>query len=167
VADRLRCGPLEASERVDELLEQQRALERTLAQQKQQAARAAAERLLSASQRIDGVNVVIGRAPVDDAEALRRMGDYLRDRLGSAVVVLGAEAGGRALLVAMATADIVRRGFHAGKLVQRIAPLVGGGGGGRPDVAQAGGKEPDQLEEALSTARSLIEQDLGAARQRA
>jgi alanyl-tRNA synthetase len=85
------------------------------------------------------------------------MGDWLRDKLGSGVVVLGAPMGEKAQILAMVTPDVVKRGVHAGNLVKALAPIVGGSGGGRPEMAQAGGREPAKLEEALAHVAQLLE----------
>jgi alanyl-tRNA synthetase len=79
------------------------------------------------------------------------MTDWLRDKLGSAVVVVGAVVDDKPQLVAAVTPDLLARGMHAGNLVREAAKLMGGGGGGRPDLAQAGGKDPAKLAEALAT----------------
>ena len=85
-----------------------------------------------------------------DLEALRSFGDLLKQRLGSGVIVLGSVIAGKVGLVSFVTSDLVKReGLHAGAIVQEVARLVGGGGGGRPDMAQAGGKDPARLDEAL------------------
>jgi alanyl-tRNA synthetase len=93
---------------------------------------------------------------------MRQTGDWLRDRLGSAVLVLGAVFGERPNFVAMITPDLTARGLHAGELVKRVAAVTGGGGGGRPEMAQAGGKDPARLEEALGLARKLARESLSA-----
>jgi len=83
------------------------------------------------------------------------MADRLRDRIKSGVIVLGSAQGDRALLLAAVTKDLAGR-YHAGDIIKRLAPLVGGGGGGRPDFAQAGGKDPAKLDEALAAAYELL-----------
>jgi alanyl-tRNA synthetase len=93
---------------------------------------------------------------------MRETGDWLRDRLGSAVLVLGAVFDERPNFVAMITPDLTARGLHAGELVKRVAAVTGGGGGGRPEIAQAGGKDPGRLEEALGLARKLARESLSA-----
>jgi alanyl-tRNA synthetase len=84
------------------------------------------------------------------------MVDLLRERLGSGVVVLGSTLQGKVNLVAGVTADLVARGYHAGNIIREVAALVGGGGGGRPDMAQAGGKDPARLDEALAAVSSIV-----------
>jgi alanyl-tRNA synthetase len=104
---------------------------------------------------INGVAAVVQQVTVDKPAALRELADRFRDRIGSGVVTLGAEADGKALLIVMVTKDLTDR-FHAGKMIKSIASEVGGGGGGRPDMAQAGGTQPQNLVKALDKARELI-----------
>jgi alanyl-tRNA synthetase len=91
-----------------------------------------------------------------DAAQLREMGDWLRDKLGSGVVVLGAALGEKPQILAVVTPDLVKQRYHAGNLVKALAQIVGGGGGGRPDMAQAGGRDLAKLDEALAQVGRLI-----------
>ncbi len=100
-------------------------------------------------QTIEGVRVVIRKVAVDKPAALRELADQFKDRIQSGVVVLGAESGGKALLIVVVTKDLMGR-FHAGNIVKQVAAEVGGGGGGRPDMAQAGGTQPEKLDAALA-----------------
>ena len=88
------------------------------------------------------------------------MGDFLRDKLRSAVVVLGTLSEGGPILVAMATSDLVERGIDSGSLARNAAKLMGGGGGGRPDMAQAGGRQPEKLDDALASVPALVRAEL-------
>ena len=106
---------------------------------------------------INGVSAIIQQVTVDKPSALRELADRFKDRIGSGIVVLGCESGGKALLIVVVTKDLSPR-FHAGKMIKQIAGVVGGGGGGRPDMAQAGGTQPQNLGRALEKARELIEQ---------
>lgn len=141
--------------RLEALVESHRELERQLRQLRSRLARQAADGLLEAAPQLAGVRVIAGELPVDDAEVLRETADYLRQRAGEAAVLLGARAGGRALLVAAVTPGAQERGLHAGRLVGEVARRLGGGGGGRPDLAQAGGRDPGRLPEALEQGRRL------------
>ena len=94
---------------------------------------------------------------VEKPSALRELADRFKDRIGSGIVVLGCETDGKALLIVVVTKDLNHR-FHAGQLIKQIAAQVGGGGGGRPDMAQAGGTRPQDLTKALDKARELIQQ---------
>ena len=96
----------------------------------------------------------------DSADALRTLGDRLRERLGSAVVVLGAVTGDRPSFLALVTDDVVARGMRADALVRTAAAVAGGGGGGRPQLAQAGGKDASKLDAALEAARAAAREQL-------
>src|SRR5206468_1202895 len=111
--------------------------------------------LLADARHVDGITVLATRVEGLDDKGLREMADRLRDRIKSGVVVLGAAQGERALLLAAVTKDLTGR-YHAGNIIKQLAPLVGGGGGGRPDFAQAGGKDPARLDEALAAAYELL-----------
>ncbi|CAO0824113.1 alanine--tRNA ligase/DNA-binding transcriptional repressor [Desulfarculales bacterium] len=111
--------------------------------------------LLADAVEVAGVKVLATQVESDNPKALRALSDSLRGRIGSGIVVLGAAVEGKALLLALVTKDLVGR-FHAGNLVKVLAPMVGGGGGGRPDLAQAGGQNPTALEEALAQVPDLV-----------
>ena len=98
--------------------------------------------------------------PAGSEEQMRQQVDRLRQKAGSAVVVLGWSEDGKVQLIAAVTDDLVKKGLHAGKLVGQVAKVVGGGGGGKPSMAQAGGKDPAKLPEALELARTLASQQL-------
>jgi alanyl-tRNA synthetase len=89
-------------------------------------------------------------------DTLRNIADQMKAKLGSAVIVLGSAGGDKVNLVAAVTPDLVAKGFHAGKLVKEAAARCGGGGGGRPDMAQAGGKDPSKLAEALEAVERIV-----------
>jgi alanyl-tRNA synthetase len=154
--------PADLETKVASLLEELEAERRRAQALERDAARRAAETLLAGAERIDGAAVVAGQVPAASFEVMREAGDWLRDRLGSAVLVLGAVFGERPNFVAMITPDLTARGLHAGELVKRVAAVTGGGGGGRPEMAQAGGKDPGRLEEALGLARKLARESLSA-----
>jgi alanyl-tRNA synthetase len=112
---------------------------------------------------VDGVRVLVAQAPFENPKVMPDAADRLRGQLGDpSVVVLGSSAGGRVALLVTATPSAVERGVKAGSIVKAAAQVVGGGGGGRDTMAQAGGRDPDKLPEALETARAEIEAALGA-----
>src|SRR5439155_15225234 len=102
----------------------------------------------------------IGEMPAGPEEQMRQQIDRLRQKAGSGVVVLGWAEDSKVQLIASVTEDLVKKGLHAGKLIGQIAKVVGGGGGGKPTMAQAGGKEPAKLAEALKLARKLVSEQL-------
>ena len=99
----------------------------------------------------------------DSAERMREMTDSLREHLGSSVIVLAAILEGKPVLVAAVTPDLVEKGLHAGKLVGQLARVVGGGGGGRPTMAQAGGRDASKLQQAIDLVRPQVEEALAQA----
>ena len=154
-ADILKIGPLEVPARLQKLLDEQRALEKQLAALESRLARSRAEDLVQSARQVNGVAVIAGRIDGLDPDGLRAVADTLRNRLGSGVVCVGSVVDGKVNLVAAVTKDLTSR-FQAGKLVQEVAKAVGGGGGGRPDLAQAGGKDPARLDAALELVYAFV-----------
>ena len=157
----LRVQPERTAEAVQRLQEQNRQLERQLEQLRAELARQQSERLLSHAVRLNGLSILAEQVEVSDVDTLRQMTDWFRDRLGSSVVVLGSVINDKPMLVAAATADAIEKGIHAGNLVRDAAKIVGGGGGGRPNMAQAGGRHADKLPEALGQVAGWVEEKLG------
>jgi alanyl-tRNA synthetase len=154
-ADLLKIGPLDVPQRLKKLLDEQRQLEKQLGELEARLARSRAEDLVASARQVNGVAVIAARVDGLDPDGLRSVADTLRDRLGSGVVCVGSAVDGKVNLVAAVTKDLTKR-FPAGKLVQEVARVVGGGGGGRPDLAQAGGKEPGRLDEALRLVYDIV-----------
>jgi alanyl-tRNA synthetase len=151
-------GPEEdAAEKVEKLLAQQRELEKKLAQLQSTLAGSQSDDILSQARRANGISVVASRVEGVDDKGLRELADRLRDKLHPAVIVLGTIQDERVVLLAAVSKEATKR-YHAGNILKQIAPLVGGGGGGRPDFAQAGGKDPARLDEALQKVYELVEQ---------
>ncbi|WP_442603533.1 alanine--tRNA ligase [Paenibacillus sp. KN14-4R] len=105
---------------------------------------------------IGDVQVLAAAVNAQDMDSLRNIVDEMKNKLGSAVIVLGAASGDKVNLVTAVTQDLIAKGFHAGKIIKEVASKCGGSGGGRPDMAQAGGKEPAKLEEALQSVEALV-----------
>ena len=145
----------DAVERLEKLLSQQRELERQLSQLQGKLAGSQSDEIASRVRQTNGVNVVASRVEGVSDKAVRDMADQLRDRLQPAVIVLGMTRGEKVSLLAAVSKDLTKR-YHAGNIIKQIAPIVGGGGGGRPDFAQAGGKDPARLDEALQKVYELI-----------
>jgi alanyl-tRNA synthetase len=146
----------ETVEKLEKWLSQRWELEQQLAQLQNKLAGSQSEDLASRARRMNGVNVVVSRVEGVEDKGLRELADRLRDKLQPAVVVLGAVQGDRVSLLAAVSKDVTKS-YHAGNIIKQIAPLVGGGGGGRPDFAQAGGKDAKRLDEALQKVYELIE----------
>jgi alanyl-tRNA synthetase len=123
---------------------------------------AEARDLLSACEKIADASIIVGRLASTSIERAREAVDMLKKKAGSAAIVLGFEEDGKATLLAGVTDDLVKKGLKAGDIIKEIAPIVGGGGGGRPQMAQAGGKDPAKLGEALAKAGELVKAKLGS-----
>jgi alanyl-tRNA synthetase len=155
VADLLRGSEDEVAARVTRLVAQQRELEKQLKQLQGKLAGSQSDELLQHARTVDGIKVLAAEVDGLDDNGLRDLADRLRQQIGSGVVVLGTARGERAVLLAAVTKDLTKK-YHAGNIIKRIAPLIGGGGGGKPDMAQAGGKDPAKLREALEAVYQLV-----------
>ncbi|HVM97154.1 MAG TPA: alanine--tRNA ligase [Candidatus Acidoferrales bacterium] len=145
----------DVAERVSRLLAQQRDLEKQLKQLQSKLAGSQSDDLLGQARQVDGMKVLAAEVEGLDDGGMRDLADKLRNQIGSGVVVLGTARGDRAMLLAAVTKDLTKK-YHAGNIIKQIAPLIGGGGGGKPDLAQAGGKEPAKLREALEAVYQIV-----------
>jgi alanyl-tRNA synthetase len=161
VAKKLAATPATLESRIEHLEAELAEARRKAQQLERQSGRAEVESLLDVAERVNGASVLVARVAAPNAEALREIGDLLREKLGTSVVVLGSVVNERPSFVAMVTSDLAGK-VHAGKLIDRVAKAAGGGGGGRPDMAQAGGKDAARLDDALTVARQLARESLEA-----
>ncbi len=159
VAGTLRVQPSDVQARVYSILDQVRQLERELAVLKGKQVSAQGDGLLGSAVDVKGARVLAAELDGADINALRATMDKLRDKLKSAVIVLASRAGGKVTLIAGVTSDLTGK-VKAGELVNMVAQQVGGKGGGRPDMAQAGGSEPAKLPAALASVQAWVEQRL-------
>jgi alanyl-tRNA synthetase len=141
---------------VEKLAQTAKTLEKELESQKRKGALGQADELFARVQTVKGVKLIAAEVQNVDREGLRQLVDTLRQRLGSGVVALGMPEDGKVALIAGVTKDLTAK-VHAGKLMQALAPMVGGKGGGRPDLAEAGGKDTAGLKLALQSIPSLLE----------
>lgn len=159
-AEALKTNPDHLLEKVTELAEQSKHKEKVINELKH---KFAGNMVMDIHQKvtvIDGVQTTIAEVEDVDMEELRNISDMLKDRMGSGIVLLGTRGKEKVNFIATATKDILDKGFHAGKLIKEVAQIAGGGGGGRPDMAQAGGKKPEKLGEALEKAKEIIKNQL-------
>jgi alanyl-tRNA synthetase len=161
LAERMKAGRDALEERLDQVLEKNRALEKELERLKAKAAGAAGSDLVSRAVDVAGVKVLAARVDDADAKTLRELVDQLKDKLGSAAIILAAVEGEKVSLIAGVTKDQTGR-IRAGDLVNSVATRVGGKGGGRPDLAQAGGNRPEALQEALAGVPEWVRRTLNA-----
>ncbi len=161
IAEVLNAQPSEVTTRLESLQAENKALQKELARFRRGTAREQFESLLGQMESVDGIQLMSGVVEAADMDGLREMADWFRDRVESGVAVLGAVKDGRPILVVAITQDLVERGLRAGDLVGQVARLVGGGGGGRPTLAQAGGKDPNKLPGAIEAVPGLVREALG------
>ena len=151
----LKIGVFETAERTEKLLRRERELEREIETLKGKLAAKDSGDLMGRVRQVKGVAVLAAVVEAADVKTLRDFGDKLRDRLRSGIILLGSRAEGKAMLLCLVTKDLAGR-YHAGNIIKAVAPLVGGSGGGRPDMAQAGGPKPERLEQALEKLSDLL-----------
>ena len=147
--------------RLEQLLAEQKETAKELEKLKAKMAGGAADEMLNSKVEIGGVAVLAAEVKDMDGNALRTMGDQLKQKLGSGVVVLASGKDGKVNLMAMATDDVVKKGVHAGNIIKAAAAVCGGGGGGRPNMAQAGGKDATKIADALEKAKAVVAEQLG------
>jgi alanyl-tRNA synthetase len=156
LANRLNVGEDTVLASVEKLTHTARTLEKELGEQKRKGALNQLDELFAHAQTIKGVKVIVGEVGNVDREGLRQLVDSLRQKLGSGIVALGMPEDGKVALIAGVTKDLTTK-VHAGKLIQALAKQVGGSGGGRPDLAEAGGKDTSALKSALQSVPGLLE----------
>ena len=160
ISQKLQAPVHELEARLDAYMADTDTLRRRLADAERSGLRSEAETLLGRVRDVDGVNLVASATSAHNVEAIREMGDYLKQKLDSVFVALGAVINGSPVIVTMITPDLVDRGLHAGNIARDAAKIMGGGGGGRPDAAQAGGRQPERLGAALDAVSNLIRTEL-------
>ena len=142
--------------KVDSFLDEVDRLRKQVASLERESLRREAAELLQHTQDVRGIKVLASRTSASSAEAMREMGDWIKTQVPSAVIVLAAVQDNRPTIIAMVTPDLVAKGVHAGNIARETAQVMEGGGGGRPDMAQAGGKRADKLTEALRGVAELV-----------
>ena len=156
----LKATPENLAEKISHLLAETKSLHSEIESLKSKAAQEAVGDVMNQVEEICGVKVLAVRVEDVDMGGLRELGDQLKEKLGEGVVVIASAAGGKVSLMATATEGALKKGAHAGNLIKAIAGLVGGGGGGRPNMAQAGGKNPEGIDAALSKAKEVLAEQI-------
>jgi alanyl-tRNA synthetase len=159
LAELVKSDPQQLETRLAKMVERQKQMERELATLESRLKASQADDIMSRIEDIEGVRLLAAEVDPADGKGLREMADKLRDKLGSGVVAIGCPFQGKVNLLVAVTKDLTDR-LHAGKLVGAMAEAVGGKGGGRPDLAQAGGSQPEKLAAALKLASSLVRKTL-------
>lgn len=156
----LKTTPGKVTEKIEHLLAELKGLQSENESMKSRLAKDALGDVMDQVKEIKGVNLLAASLKGVDMNGLRELGDQLKEKLGEGVILLASETEGKVNLMAMATDEAMKKGAHAGNLIKGIASLVGGGGGGRPNMAQAGGKNPGGIAEALEEAVRILEKQL-------
>jgi alanyl-tRNA synthetase len=157
VADSLKTGVSDVADRIEGLLANLKDKEREIESLRSQLMGAQVEEIVTSARTVDGVKVILESVEARNMSDLRSYVDLLREKVGSGmIIVLAAVSGEKVMLVSAVTSDLVGDGFHAGEILKEIAPLVGGGGGGKPELAQAGGKHPEKIPQALEKALGFV-----------
>lgn len=157
LGDRLKAKPEELPERFTNLQAELKTTQKQLEAVKAELAIAQSDQLLSTAERVGDLPILVAELPGVDGESLKTAAERLQQKLGESAVVLGSVSDGKVSLVAAFSPVVVKdKKLQAGKFIGAIAKLCGGGGGGRPNLAQAGGRDPSKLPEALSTAKSQL-----------
>jgi len=156
----LKTSPQESVRRIESIVTELRNAQKEIEQLRSKLVSSSLDEVLSKAVEVKGVKVVKARFDQLDMEALRNTGDTIRNKLGSGLVVLGSGYEGKVSFVVMATKDVVEKGIHSGNIIKEVAKIAGGGGGGRPDMAQAGGKDITKLDEALDYSIKVVESQI-------
>ncbi len=158
LSDRFKCQPEETIERVNKLQADLKATQKELEAAKRELALAQSDHLLTAAEALGDLKLLVAEMPGADPESLKTAAERLQQKLGEGAVVLGSvpEAGKVSLVAAFSPTVVKEKKLQAGKFIDGIAKLCGGGGGGRPNLAQAGGREPEQLPAALAAAKQQL-----------
>ena len=159
-AKALKATPLNLLDKINNLHEEIKALKSENESLKSKAAGAALGDVMNKVEEVKGVKFLGTVIDGVDMNGLRTLGDELKSKLGSGVIVLASVLDGKVNLMASVTDDLTGRGVHAGNIIKAAAPMVGGGGGGRPNMAQAGGKNPDGAAKAIDAARDTLASQL-------
>ena len=154
-ASLFKVSPLELADRADKLLKHTKELEKEIEALKGKLAAKDSGDMINQAREIGGVKVLAVEVSIADVKTLRDFGDKLRDKIESGVILLGSKAGEKALLLCMVTKDLAGK-YHAGNIIKELAPIVGGSGGGRPDMAQAGGTKPENLGKIFPALEKLL-----------
>lgn len=155
-AQLLKTKPTQVNEKVEALFQELKQVKRENESLMQKLSNNEASEILGKVEEINGVRVLAEKVNVSDMNQLRSMVDDLKQKLESGIILLAAVNDGKVQLASGVSADLVKQGYHAGKLIKQAAEICGGGGGGRPDMAQAGGKKPEMVAQALEDAKKFI-----------
>lgn len=156
----LKTNPSQIIKRITSLMAELKESQKEIEKLRTKNAGEAIGDILSRKKDIEGVALITARLDELDMAALRNMGDNLKNKIGSGLIVLASGKDNKVSFVVMATEDVIKKGIHAGNLIREIAQIAGGSGGGRPNMAQAGGKDVSKIDEALSNAEEILRKQI-------
>ncbi|WP_027623314.1 alanine--tRNA ligase [Clostridium lundense] len=156
IGETLKCGEKDIISKINSNLVELKNKEKEINELKSKLASGAEDELLNNVKEVKGIKLITGVLEDVDGNTLRELGDKLRDKIADGVVVLGSAIEGKVQFIAMASKGAVAKGAHCGKIIKEVASIAGGGGGGRPDMAQAGGKLPEKLNEAIAKVEDIL-----------
>jgi alanyl-tRNA synthetase len=154
-AELLKSQPQELTDKLEKLLSRQKELEKEISQLNAKLSLSSLDSILDSGTEVAGVKVITATITLDSPKTMREIGDKIRDKMGSAIAVLGGELDGKVSLLTIVSKDLTKQ-FQAGAIIKEVAAIVGGSGGGRPDMAQAGGTMVDKLPEALNKVPEIV-----------
>jgi len=157
ISNTLKCSEKDIINKLQTQLDELKDKEKEIVLLKGKLASSSVDEMLDNIKEVKGVKVICGTVRDMDGDALRNLADKLRDKLGDGVVVLGSSINKKVQFVAMASKSATEKGIHCGKIIKEVAKIAGGGGGGRPDMAEAGGKLPENLDKAIDNVCPIIE----------
>lgn len=157
ISSKLRCSEKELLAKLDQQVKELKDKDKEIGALKAKFASMGLDDIIASARNIKDINVIAYELSDVDGDALREVCEKVRDNVENSVVVLMSAKDGKAVICAMATKDAVAKGAHCGKLIKEVSAVLGGGGGGRPDMAQAGGKSPEKIKEAIEVAYKMVE----------
>jgi alanyl-tRNA synthetase len=160
VASALKTNPQDSVKRIEALTSEIKSAHKEIEQLRNKLVSGSIEDVISKTVEIKGVKVICARFGQLDMDALRNTSDMLKNKIGSGVFVLASDFSDKVNFVVTATKDVIEKGIHSGNIIKEVAKIAGGGGGGRPDMAQAGGKDISKIDEALQYSLKIIESQI-------
>ena len=156
LASKLKTKPENLENRINQIIAESKEKDTVIQNYKSEAVKAELGNILDSYMEEGNIKIFLKNLGESDADQMRDLSDRIKDKYLDSVAVLAAESNGKVLLIASVAKPLVKDGFHAGNIIREAAKIAGGGGGGRPDFAQAGGKNPEKIDEALNKALEII-----------
>ena len=156
ISSKLKCSEKEIVNKIENQMKESKEKDKEIAALKSKFASMGIDDIIKSKKVVNDINVISYKVTDVDGEALRNLCEQVRDKVENSIVLLGSDVDGKVVLCSMATKDAVSKGAHCGKLIKEVSALVGGGGGGRPDMAQAGGKKPEELDAAIEKVYEIV-----------